>query len=506
MKRRFEFQEGNSSKFWEVEIKGSSVTTWWGKLGTAGQSKTKEFDSPEKARKEHDKLVAEKTDKGYEEVFGKKASSTKQTTKTTAAKKSLPAKRSAKKAAYEEDEEDEEPEDENTKVERRFEIQDGKSGKFWEVLFCETMVFMTWGKIGSDDQSKRKRLNFASEAEAKRQCDKLIVEKTKEGYTECHASGSDAKSGAKGKGGRTAEEKPVSASAKKSANQQQDYEDKDQFEDGETCSSGARRFELDDGKSSKFWEISLDGDTLTTTWGKIGTDGQSKTLDFDSESDARKQYDKLISEKTKKGYEEVEANNDGEEGDIEEVLKDVSKNCLNGQPVPTDLRLIWEAKLSGDQEWLDYTEVVLHTDISEEVDNFISSGDSKTAKQFKKAIERICFFANGFNQTLLGYWMSPKVSSIEHAPIVELDTEGEFSLVTSSFAEYILFKILDCEREEDGSDFEQAREWLAELGIEVEIDSIDDVYEKMRKLEKVLKWKDAGPETAFATAKSSRKG
>lgn len=40
-------------------------------------------------------------------------------------------------------------------------------------------------------------------------------------------------------------------------------------------------------------------------FGKIGTDGQEKTKDFASDALAQKDADKLIAEKTKKGYEEV---------------------------------------------------------------------------------------------------------------------------------------------------------------------------------------------------------
>jgi len=66
--RRFEFQEGTSSKFWEVELSGVDVTTTWGRIGTAGQSKTKSFATPAKAQAEHDALVKEKVGKGYVEV------------------------------------------------------------------------------------------------------------------------------------------------------------------------------------------------------------------------------------------------------------------------------------------------------------------------------------------------------------------------------------------------------------------------------------------------------
>src|ERR1051326_5562668 len=62
---RFEFQEGGSSKFWEITLDGLSVTTRWGRIGTAGQSKAKTFATEAAARREHDGLVAEKVKKGY---------------------------------------------------------------------------------------------------------------------------------------------------------------------------------------------------------------------------------------------------------------------------------------------------------------------------------------------------------------------------------------------------------------------------------------------------------
>lgn len=66
-KRYYEFVEGTSSKFWEITHSGSEVTTRWGKIGTDGQSKTKTFKDEAAAQKEADKLIQEKTGKGYVE-------------------------------------------------------------------------------------------------------------------------------------------------------------------------------------------------------------------------------------------------------------------------------------------------------------------------------------------------------------------------------------------------------------------------------------------------------
>src|SRR5438105_5658412 len=63
--QRYELVEGTSSKFWEVEIAGGDLTVRFGRIGTAGQSKTKTFGDASAAAKERDKLVKEKTGKGY---------------------------------------------------------------------------------------------------------------------------------------------------------------------------------------------------------------------------------------------------------------------------------------------------------------------------------------------------------------------------------------------------------------------------------------------------------
>lgn len=63
--QRYELVEGTSSKFWEVSVAGSTLTVTFGRIGTQGQTKDKDFDSPAAATKEKEKLIKEKTGKGY---------------------------------------------------------------------------------------------------------------------------------------------------------------------------------------------------------------------------------------------------------------------------------------------------------------------------------------------------------------------------------------------------------------------------------------------------------
>lgn len=87
MARRFELVEGSSAKFWEVEVDGDEMTVRYGRIGTDGQQKHKSLASPAAAEKEADKLIAQKTRKGYEEVSGGKKSAAKRAAPKKAAKK-----------------------------------------------------------------------------------------------------------------------------------------------------------------------------------------------------------------------------------------------------------------------------------------------------------------------------------------------------------------------------------------------------------------------------------
>ena len=63
--RRFEFVDSTSNKFWEVEVKGETLNVTFGEIGA------KDFTTPEIAKAEMEKLIKEKTGKGYVEVGGK---------------------------------------------------------------------------------------------------------------------------------------------------------------------------------------------------------------------------------------------------------------------------------------------------------------------------------------------------------------------------------------------------------------------------------------------------
>ncbi len=88
---RYEFSEGTSNKFWEIKLSDASFTTTFGKIGSNGQTTIKKFASAAEAKKEHDKLIAEKVKKGYKLVGGAKGSAAEKPAAKGKAKKAAPA-------------------------------------------------------------------------------------------------------------------------------------------------------------------------------------------------------------------------------------------------------------------------------------------------------------------------------------------------------------------------------------------------------------------------------
>lgn len=64
--------------------------------------------------------------------------------------------------------------------------------------------------------------------------------------------------------------------------------------------------EFNDGKSKKFWRARTDGSDFIVNYGRIGTDGQSKTKGMGSADKANAELEKVANQKRKKGYDDVE--------------------------------------------------------------------------------------------------------------------------------------------------------------------------------------------------------
>ena len=66
--KRFEFSKGNSHKFLEIQARDAEVTVRFGRIGAEGQVQVKSFTNAEEAATHVEKMVREKSGKGYREV------------------------------------------------------------------------------------------------------------------------------------------------------------------------------------------------------------------------------------------------------------------------------------------------------------------------------------------------------------------------------------------------------------------------------------------------------
>ncbi len=104
-KSYFEFKDKSSAKFWEINQTGKKVTIRFGKIGVAGQTTIKYFDSPAEAKTHADKVKAEKKKKGYtEQLAAAPSPSTKpRNTQKNSVSKGVagkPAKKSKQETRY----------------------------------------------------------------------------------------------------------------------------------------------------------------------------------------------------------------------------------------------------------------------------------------------------------------------------------------------------------------------------------------------------------------------
>src|SRR5579884_3778385 len=66
-----------------------------------------------------------------------------------------------------------------------------------------------------------------------------------------------------------------------------------------------RHFTFAGERSQRFWDIELNGASLTVRYGKAGSKGQGRTKTFADEAKARAEHDRLIRAKLAAGYVEA---------------------------------------------------------------------------------------------------------------------------------------------------------------------------------------------------------
>lgn len=189
-------------------------------------------------------------------------------------------------------------------MKRTFIYADEKSDKFWTIEINSTSYTVTYGKKGTAGQTQTKE--FADETLCKKAVDKVIAEKVKKGYVE-------------GNGDNKSEtlNKPVKTPASKNVKKINDeINDAQQTipDNGQVNKNITLYFRSGNSDKVYYAEILPSADGLgyvvNAAWGRRGSTMQqgTKTNKPVPLNKAQAIYDKLVAEKTSKGY---STDNDG---------------------------------------------------------------------------------------------------------------------------------------------------------------------------------------------------
>jgi DNA ligase 1 len=267
--RYFEFVEADSSKFWSIWRTGSDVTVRYGKIGTNGQEKTKNFNDDAAANKYYNEIIGEKIDKGYVE------------------------KNRAGGAG-------------DAFVGSGSSNQDYDSGVDYDDQEQDDGDDADVDGVEAGNRRLAKSLTQSEDAYRVPEYYKLVAR----GPVHCYCSTcrpdlagiqnpiSTYAAVAQLTGQSAAMQ---SASSTSTATATKSVTAKPATS---VATTGVRYFEFVEGASSKFWSIVMNGNDVIVRYGRIGTAGQEKSKSFTSQSAARKYYDDIIEEKVGKGYSE----------------------------------------------------------------------------------------------------------------------------------------------------------------------------------------------------------
>lgn len=162
--------------------------------------------------------------------------------------------------------------------------------------------------------------------------------------------------------------------------------------------------------------------------------------------------------------------------DLAATLKRVSQNCLRGQPVPADLRRLWQAQLEGDSEVLDAADLVLVDALAPDFFEGYRVQDRvppEYVRGYGRMFEQIAFIGQDGGGALLGYWLGEGHRPVGASPIVELDNEGQFGLLGADLSQALMM------RAENRMGFSEARAWLEACGLVVGVSSQEDIWHKL---------------------------
>ncbi len=127
--------------------------------------------------------------------------------------------------------------------------------------------------------------------------------------------------------------------------------------------------------------------------------------------------------------------------DLAQTMQDISSNLLRHQPVPDDLKRLWQSKLEGHDltypnlgfELID--QITLELFIGYRLEDGVPAS---SVQGYQRMFDQIALFGHHEDGDLFGYWLGEPPRAVAESPVVRLDTEGQFSLVGTTASEAVL--------------------------------------------------------------------
>lgn len=183
--------------------------------------------------------------------------------------------------------------------------------------------------------------------------------------------------------------------------------------------------------TTKFWNIRVGSDEFTVHYGKLGTIGKVQIKYFESEDICRKEADKLIRQKLRKGYIETEI-------DWDDFI------YVDDPEVGPD-------RLTAHPRFNDHFQEDFYLDCTDEYSPFGSDEGADVLVMFEDAIrkERDIDFLVGAYDIVSG-WMERDVSSPDDWATYEYGFDCDVAIMASTFASIKLTGHLDAALQGEG--------------------------------------------------------
>ena len=168
--------------------------------------------------------------------------------------------------------------------------------------------------------------------------------------------------------------------------------------------------------------------------------------------------------------------------ELQTVLHEVSQNCLGGQPVPDDLAALWAAQLRDDTDLLDAYEMTLFEGADDDIlEGFrVEDGvEPAAAAAYERMANQVCWIADVFDGSLIGYWVGDQRRSVADSPIVIVDPDGQFDLGGRTLADFLLEQT----DPEDSEDFNDVRNALEALGVAVRVKDHEEIWARLAEFD-----------------------